>query len=478
MDLRFDSLEEEVRFLRALVAAQRLADEVLEDCVERGLGLAAASDVLLSQCARLIHAQAAFVEVRGTRGTVLVRTFGSARVEVVRWTEVSGATPLEGGKTMFVAPLTLGKIVLGSIGFQVEGSFPDGGRQVQAVVEAVAETYDSAVLSFLAVGHGQGPLALLDEVAESTDFQPQARLGRYELLRPLGTGGMAQVLVARTLLAGGVTRTVALKRILPRLAREPEVVEQFLDEARLALRLSHPNLPAVYDFGQAGSTWFIAMELIEGLDLERVLHAPGGPLPVAFTSGVLVQALAGLHAAHEATGDDGLPLGLVHRDLSPQNLMVGFDGRVRVLDFGVAKVRDRRTVTLPGVVKGKPLFMSPEQACAQLVDRRADLFAAGLILHHAVVGTHAFDRGEQELTMEATVVEPLQRAAAVDDALWSVIERALAKRPEERFQDAREMAAALARAVPPMDERGIAALVASRAGRDEAVPPELDLGQF
>ena len=465
MEPRFDTVEEEVKFLRALVAAQRLADEVLEDCVERGLGLAAASDVFLSQCARLIHAQGAFVEIRGSHGPVLVRTFGAAPVEVLRWSGKTGPTLLESGRMMFVAPLTMGTIALGSIGFEVAGSFSDGGGQVQTVVEAVAETFDSAVLSILAVSHGLGPLELLDEVAEATDFQPQARLGRYELLQPLGTGGMAQVLRARTLLAGGVTRTVALKRILPRLAREPQVVEQFLDEARLALRLSHPNLPAVYDFGQAGSTWFIAMELIEGLDFERILLSPGGPLPPAFFSAVLVQALAGLHAAHEATGEDGQPLGLVHRDLSPNNLMVGFDGRVRVLDFGVAKVRDRRTVTLPGVVKGKPFYMSPEQACAAPVDRRADLFSAGLILHHAATGEHAFDRGDQERTMEATVVEPLQRADWVDGALWAVIERALAKRPEDRFRDAPAMAAALAEAVPPLDQRGLAAAVAARMGR-------------
>lgn len=463
--LTFDSLEEEVRFLRGLVAVQRMADEVLEDCIERNLGLAAAADVFLTHCARMIHASGAFLQVVGSDGPALTRVWGSEYIDVTGWSQVKGAQALPSDKTVFVAPLDIGSIQLGCLGFVLTGHFSDGGAQVIELVNAIAEMFDSTVLSFMALTEGQTVLERLSELGHSGEFAPNARIGKYELLNPLGTGGMAQVMVARTVNPGGVSRLVALKRILPKLAEDEAIVHQFLDEAKLGMRLNHPNLVTIFDFGQAGGNYFLAMELIRGVDFDHIVYWPHGPLAPALVTAVLSQALEGLHAAHELRGDDTLPLGLVHRDLSPHNIMVGFDGRVKILDFGVAKMRDQRTVTLPGIVKGKPLYMSPEQATAERVDRRSDIFAIGLILYEAIVGSRAFDRRDDTKTMEAIVNEQLPKPPNVHAALWVVITKALQKLPENRYRNGLEMAQALREAVEPMKDHELGTLVASRFAR-------------
>ena len=467
-NLTFESVDEELRFLRGLVSVQRLADEVLEDCIERQLGLSAALDVFLGQCARMIHAKGAFVQVRGAESPVLTRVWGGEYFDVATWASYRGPVAVDAQRTVFVAGLNLGRIDLGSIGFLLPGTFEGGGTHVQALVEAIGEILDSAVLSFLALSEGHTPHERLDELAQSRDFGPRARLGKYELIEPLGTGGMAQVMVARTLGPGGVSRLVALKRILPRLAGDEVIVHQFLDEAKLGMRLNHPNLMTIYDFGTVAGTYFIAMELVRGVDFDNVVYWRHGPLPPALVSAVLVQALEGLHAAHETRGDDGAPLGLVHRDLSPHNLMVGFDGRVKVLDFGVAKMRDQRTVTLPGIVKGKPLYMSPEQATAERIDRRSDIFSMGLILYEALMGQRAFDKHDDTRTMEAIVNDELPRPQAMPAHLWDVVHKALQKEPDKRYRNALEMAQALRAVEPPMVEHELGAMLSSRFTRRAA----------
>ena len=466
MSLKFDSLDEEVRFLRGLVAVQRMADEVLEDSLARNLGLQAALDVFLSQCLRMIHAKGAFVTLRGTQETVLSRVVGSEYIDVRKYSHYDGAVVIDEKHTLFVAPLELGQLNFGALGFLLPGRFEGGGKQVLALVEAISEMLDSAVLAFLALTDGSGPLARLDELSERSAFRPRGRIGKYELVTPLGSGGMAQVMVARTVGPMGVSRLVALKRILPHLAKEESMVEQFLDEAKLGLKLSHPNLVTFFDFGQAaGGNYFMAMELLRGVDFDHLIYAPPGKLPANVASAVLLQALDGLQAAHELKGQDGNSLGLVHRDLSPHNLMVGFDGRVKVLDFGVAKVRNARTVTLPGIVKGKPLYMSPEQATAERVDRRSDVFAMGLILFEAVAGHRAFDKGNDTLTMMSIVNDPVQRPEAMGPEVWELVSKAVAKRPEDRFRSATEFADALREKIPPVSDADLGRLVTQRFPR-------------
>ncbi len=463
MSLTFASLEEEVRFLRGLVSVQRLADEVLEDCLSQNMGLSAALDIYLSQCARMIHARGGFVELVGTEGPVLQRIWGQVPADIDRFAHYEGAVVLQEARTLFVSQLELADVRLGSIGFVLPGRFEGGGKHVMALVDAIAEMLDSAVLGFIALSEGSTPLERLDELHDGDDFRPRARIGRYELVTPLGTGGMAQVLVARTSGPAGVGRLVALKRMLPHLTDKQELVDQFLDEAKLGLKLQHPNLVTVHDFGQAaGGGYFIAMELVRGVDFDQLIYEKGGNLSLPIISGVLCQALEGLHAAHDLKDDDGNPLGLVHRDLSPHNVMVGFDGLVKVLDFGVAKMNSQRTVTLPGIVKGKPLYMSPEQAVAERVDRRSDLFSMGLIFYEAIMGRRAFDTGNDTRTMEAIVNDPLPRPEGMNDLSWELCRTALAKRPEDRFRNALDYAARLRELIPPATPAEIGRLVRER----------------
>jgi eukaryotic-like serine/threonine-protein kinase len=444
-----------------LVNVQRLADAVLEDCLARQLDMFAALDVFLAQCGRMIHAAGGFVELRGVHGPVLTRLWGE-RVNAAKYARWNGAVKQDDGRTLFVSPLELGALNFGALGFLVAGDFQDNGALVLQLVEAIGETLDSAVLSFLGASGSEGPLERLDLAFKPGVEKKRGALGGYELLTPLGTGGMAQVMVAKKRGPQGVGRLVALKRMLPHLTADRNVVDQFLDEARLGMRLAHPNLVTFLDFGEDAGGYYIAMELLKGADFDYVIYSPPSlPLP-HIVSGVVCQALDGLHAAHEARAEDGGSMGLVHRDLSPHNLMVCFDGRVKVLDFGVAKMRNQRTVTLPGIVKGKPLYMSPEQAVGERVDRRSDIFAMGLILHEALSGKRAFDKGNDTKTMEAIVNEPLARPPGLKDEHWSLIERALAKEPNKRFRDAVHMKQVLSEKIRPANEHEIGLLVRER----------------
>jgi serine/threonine-protein kinase len=458
--VEFPSLEAEVAFLRGLRAVHRMADDILEDCLERGLDLDTGLDVFLTQCARLVHSRSGFVSLRGTRGPVLTRVLGDVGVDVFEAARWSGPKPLKDGRTLFCTQLSLGRLNLGGLGLVLEGRFEDGGATVMALVDAIGEQLDSAVLAFLALTNGRGALERLDELDVDGTPVPRGRIGRYEVVTPLGTGGMAQVLVARARGPEGLGRLVALKRILPHLTAEPAIVEQFLDEARIGLRLSHPNLVHVYDFGEAQGAYYIAMELVRGVDFDRLLRGVRGPLAPSLVVAVVTQALRGLHAAHLLKGEDGAPLNLVHRDLSPHNLMVGFDGRVKVLDFGVAKVRAQRTVTLPGIVKGKPLYMSPEQARGQRLDARSDLFAMGLILYQALTGLRAFERPDEVSTMQAICDVHLTRPSVIAPSLWELLAQALAKAPAGRFSNAQEMADRLEEACPPARDSEVAKLAA------------------
>lgn len=452
-------MEDEVAFLRGLVAVNRVADAILEDCLERGLGLRAAVDVFLSQCARMVNASAGFVCLRGTKGPVLTRVLGRLEVDVHQAADWRGPQRLASGPMLFCTRLALGRLDLGSLGLVIEGRFEDGGRMVMELVEAIGEQLDSAVLAFLALTEGRGALERLDELArQDTVTSPRGRIGPYELLMPLGTGGMAQVLVAR-LREGRGARLVALKRILPHLASLPHMVEQFLEEARIGRRLSHPNLVTLLDTGESEGVPYLVMELVRGVDLDRLLRATR--ISPAVAVAIAVQALHGLHAAHTLRGEDGRPLHLVHRDVSPSNLVVGFDGQVKVLDFGVAKVRAGRAYTLPGVIKGKPLYMSPEQVRSEPLDARSDLFSLGLVLFEAFTGVRAFERRNEALSLKALCDEEPTRPGTLSMGLWKVVERALAKSREKRFASALEMAQALEATCTPASRQEVARLVST-----------------
>ena len=198
----------------------------------------------------------------------------------------------------------------------------------------------------------------------SEPLMPGMQIGRYELIRPLAVGGMAEIFLARATGIEGFEKLVVIKRILPHLAGSDEFVSMFLDEARLAASLHHANVAQVYDIGNDDGSYFFAMEYIEGKDVRHIrkqLHRTGGRLPLEHTIGIVLAVAAGLHAAHDKRGRDGRPLNIVHRDVSPSNIIVTFDGGVKLIDFGIAKAAQRQTHTRTGVLKGKSAYMSPEQ---------------------------------------------------------------------------------------------------------------------
>ncbi len=279
------------------------------------------------------------------------------------------------------------------------------------------------------------------------------RIGRYTVLRQVGTGGYATVLCARLEGEGGFARVVAIKRLLPHLADEPAIASMFLDEARIASRIRHPNVVSVLDVVEEGGELYLVMDFVRGEPLSELLARCDGPVPERIAVGIASQLLRGLHAAHEAKGEEGAPLEVVHRDVSPQNVLVGEDGTARVTDFGIAKAVGRSQSTGDGRVKGKVRYMAPEQVRAEVLDRRADVYAAGVVVWEMLAGRAMFS-GEA-----ATVLyEVLKGAASPPGAgvLDPIVMRALALDPAERYPTALDFAVALEAAEKPASADEIA----------------------
>lgn len=310
-----------------------------------------------------------------------------------------------------------------------------------------------------------------------------ARLGRYRLLRQLAVGGMAEVYLAVAEGLGDFAKRVVIKRMLPQHAREQDLVAMFVDEARLLARLRHPNIAEVYDIGQDGQDIFIALEHVDGSDLREVLRAATGGLPFPEALWVVCELCAGLHHAHELAEDapDGTrrPLGIVHRDVSPSNVLCARDGQVKLIDFGVAKWSAQRSETRHGTVKGKLHYLSPEQCRSGAVDRRSDIFAVGVLLYELTTGQRPFG-GSNDFDVLAAVMEgrcapPSRLRAGYPAQLEAIVQRALAPAPEARYPDALALADALrAFAATHGVELGPAALAArvreTRARAPEAAP--------
>jgi serine/threonine-protein kinase len=301
------------------------------------------------------------------------------------------------------------------------------------------------------------------------------RLGRYELLAPLASGGMAEVWIARLAAEHGFERLVAIKTIRAEYADSDVFRRMFLDEARLAARIAHANVVEVLDLGEEQGIVYQTMALVEGESVQGLLVRRKGlgarGLPCGIAARIVADALSGLHAAHELTDADGHSLHLVHRDVSPQNILVGVDGVAKIADFGVAKARSRLAdETDAGQLKGKFAYMAPEQLARGPVDRRADIFAAGIILWEALTGERLFGGGDLLETIEklrdAVVPDPREVAPSVPPPLARVTRRALAREPAARFATAAEMSDALERALRasemplPATTKQVGALVA------------------
>ncbi len=300
-------------------------------------------------------------------------------------------------------------------------------------------------------------------VQDATATKLPERLGRFEVVARLATGGMAEILLARVRGPHGFERPIVLKRMLPQLARDPVFVRMFLDEARIAARVSHRNVPQLFELTNEADELILAMEYLHGEGLANVvrrLAKTGEHLDPVLAAHVAAEACAGLHAAHELRGSDGQSLSLVHRDVSPQNLFVLFDGTVKVIDFGIAKAADRATRTETGEIKGKLEYMAPEQCRALHVDRRTDLFALGVVLYECVTGHRLFRRPNQLLVFKAICEEPIARPSTVVSTvapeLERIIMRALEREPDARYATAADM------------RRDLLAFVSAHGGSDQA----------
>ena len=310
--------------------------------------------------------------------------------------------------------------------------------------------------------------------------------GRYALCGEIASGGMATVHLARQIGAGGFARIVAVKRLHERYARDPEFIAMFLDEARLVARVRHPNVVQTLDVVVEGSELFIVMDYVHGESLLRLTakaskagatgsshpHADVGHLPVSITAAIFAGALHGLHEAHEARSEAGEPLGVVHRDVSPHNILVGADGVARVLDFGVAKASQRIQTTQQGQLKGKLSYMAPEQLMDRPVDRRTDVYAAAVCLWEALAGTKLFGGSNEASILNQILLDPVRRPSALNPrvpaSLEAVALRGLARDPAGRFASAHEMALAIENASPLATTAEVGALVSQLCARSMA----------
>lgn len=280
---------------------------------------------------------------------------------------------------------------------------------------------------------------------------PIGRLGRYDLLGKLATGGVAEIYLGRMTGPNGVSRIVVIKRLNPVLATNSVVQRDFLHEAKLMLGLSHPNLATVYDVGEEDGALFLAMEWVRGPSLRRILDAARrrDGLPISLVVALFVDLAAALSHVHTASDAAGRPLHIVHRDVTPENVVVGWSGRPKLLDFGVAKSNAAAKQTDAGVVKGKYAYMAPEQWGGEPVDARSDLFALAASLHEALTGTPLFERPTPMATMAAIVLHdppspPSAHRPEVPAELDRIVQRGLAREPADRHASAEELRAELA----------------------------------
>ena len=275
-------------------------------------------------------------------------------------------------------------------------------------------------------------------------------IGKYKLVRLIASGGMAEVYLARQAGAAGFEKLVCLKRILPHLARDKQFVEMFLNEARLAARLDHPNIVSIFDLGESNGNYFIAMEFIDGPSLRAAAKRAqerGERLPIPEIVKIVCMAASGLQYAHDLAGPDGKPLGLVHRDISPDNILVHRNGAAKVVDFGIAKAANSGGMTRTGTLKGKVAYMPPEQLRGDALDRRVDVFALGVVLYEMLAGQRPW-AGDSEVSLIGKIMteDPQPIAKLRPDApagLAAVVDRALAKDRGARYPSCHDLQADL-----------------------------------
>jgi serine/threonine-protein kinase len=303
------------------------------------------------------------------------------------------------------------------------------------------------------------------------------RVDRYELVGEIASGGMATVYLARLTGAGGFQRFVAIKRLHPHLAGEKEFVEMFLDEARLAAGIHHSNVVSILEVGASPLGYYLVMEYVEGDTLARLLARAAGKgqrLPTGIALRIVLDTLFGLHGAHELRDDKGKILELVHRDVSPQNVLVGIDGVARITDFGVARATSRLTNTRVGQLKGKLAYMAPEQAQGEALDRRADVFSAGILIWETLAAKRLFKAENEAATLSRVMNEPIpdltRVAPHLSKELAAVVKRGLDRDRNKRFSTTQQFAEAIEAAAIGRDgiatPRDVAAFVKEMIGQE------------
>jgi len=463
--------------LAAWLATARPLHEVLEVFVAAGRGLAAAHR------AELIHRDFKPHNVLlGARGEVKVSDFGLARAasESPRGERLLDKTITDAGTVVgtpaYMAPEQLLGRPLDARADQFSfcvalyeglcGRRPSDAVNVAQLLDAAmagtcpeeplrARSVPSRIRAALRRGLSGDPdtrFASMEALLAELVADQETTSGRYTILGRLAGGGMADIFLARTTPVAGVERHVVLKRVKAELGRDAQLARMFLDEARLAAQLHHPNIAQVYDIGKLGDAYFFTMEYVHGADLRSIAQALAKEqraMPIALALHVAAGALAALHHAHERVAPDGRPLCIVHRDVSPSNVMVAYEGAIKLVDFGVAKATHNSEETAAGRVKGKTTYMSPEQCRGQAVDRRSDIFSLGVLLYELLTGKRLFPRDNEIATMHAIINDevppPSTHRAEVSPQLDAIVMLALEKDRERRFATAAEMLEAIER---------------------------------
>ncbi|HEY7514567.1 MAG TPA: serine/threonine-protein kinase, partial [Vicinamibacteria bacterium] len=271
--------------------------------------------------------------------------------------------------------------------------------------------------------------------------------GPYRLIDRLAVGGMAEVFKAKRSGVEGFEKVVAVKRILPHLSDNKEFVNMFVDEAKMVAGLTHPNIVQIFDLGRIDKSYFIAMEYVHGHDLRTILKRAkekGLRMPLDLSLHIVQEVCSALEYAHRKKDDKGRPMEIVHRDVSPQNIMISFEGGVKLTDFGIAKAATKASNTDRGALRGKLLYMSPEQAWGRPIDRRSDIFSLGIVLYEMATDEKPFLGGATELSILEAVrkgqIDPPRHVnPRIPESLENVMMKALAPDPDERYQDAGEM---------------------------------------
>jgi serine/threonine protein kinase len=272
------------------------------------------------------------------------------------------------------------------------------------------------------------------------------RFGKYTLIDRIAVGGMAEIFLARQAGLEGFEKTIVIKRIRPHLSSQKSFVKMFLNEAKLAAQLNHPNIVQIYDLGKIAESYFIAMEYIFGRDMRRIIPKADGmgiPFPMVYALKIASSVCEGLYYAHQKMDIYGAPLNIVHRDVTPENIFVSFDGTVKVLDFGIAKAANQIEQTKAGEIKGKLSYMSPEQCMGKPLDSRSDIFSLGVVLYEWITGFKLFT-GESEVGILKSITEgkiyaPSYFKADIPEAVEKILMKALEKDREKRYQGAWDM---------------------------------------